>query len=348
MYLLMNYGGIQPVETECFCQFCDASVLEYLSTDMTVLAASISERRRTPLLFSDIEAKGGHAGPLWNLFLSSEDDNVNFGEIQANLSSVEDIIRIISLAGSGSSILSFSGIIYHLVFKAGLSSEGKRCQFALMSSKLLFFIFLGGGMLLRRNPWACKMLAGLTHYALLVSFCHVLWFGVRVARLLWQVNNNMAAVTAENQRDRVNRREVTPLCVVWIGMLVLVASCWSYDQFVSDEIFGYGIDQSCLVNRSGGKLYLIVLPTAAMILGTAGAITVSGVQFFKAQNKMIDRKVFYALLKFLVKLMLFQSLQWIFGVALHFTSNQICKYIFEVLVPFEGIFMAASYFSAQF
>ena len=85
-----------------------------------------------------------------------------------------------------------------------------------------------------------------------------------------------------------------------------------------------------------------------MILGTSAAITFSGIQFFKAQNEMIDRKVFGALLKFLVKLILFQSLQWIFGVALHFTSNEICKYIFEVLVPFEGVFMAASYFSVKF
>ena len=49
-------------------------------------------------------------------------------------------------------------------------------------------------------------------------------------------------------------------------------------------------------------------------------------------------------LVFLAKLLAVQSLQWTFGVVYFFARKHQAKVAFEILVAFEGLFMALSYF----
>ena len=350
-FMLMHFDHMELVSGDCFCQFCEGRARKYLSVDMEVLVNSIIGKMEHPLFYKDIRDDADSKGPLWNLFLAKEngdDDDDNDDDDEEIVSSTDGVMRWVSLTGTSASILSLSCVIVHLVGYEKLGSGGKRCQLGMALSKLLFFAFLGAGVLFRSYFWACKILAGLTHYALLVSFCQVVWFGCRVAAVLWQVNNDMAALAVENQRASVDKKEIITTVVVWIGGFLFVLSCWCFDHFVSDSFFAYGLNESCLVNGGGGRLYFVVVPTAMMIVVTMGTIAFSVVQFLAANNKLVDREIFAKFLKFLGKLVAFQSVQWILGIVLYFTLSQVCKYVFEILVSFEGVYMTISYFWDKF
>ena len=133
--------------------------------------------------------------------------------------------------------------------------------------------------------------------------------------------------------------------LVWLGTLILIVSMWSYDHFIDDTFMGYAKHGYCIPTGDRGILYLVVVPTAIMVLINFGSVIFSEIQFKNAMNQYDNNVMFLKLLKFLCKLVVFQCFQWVFGVVYHFTANTVMKIIFEVLVVFEGLHMAISYFS---
>ena len=136
------------------------------------------------------------------------------------------------------------------------------------------------------------------------------------------------------------------MVLIWVGALALVVALWAYDHFVDDDdaLMKYGRNGHCLLAGKTGKLYFVIVPTATMVFLNVGSTIFSIFQFARAQNKLIGKKGFYKLAKFMGRLVVFQSIQWGFAVIFFFTHNQTCKILLEMLIAYEGVYISISYF----
>ena len=100
----------------------------------------------------------------------------------------------------------------------------------------------------------------------------------------------------------------------------------------------------CIPTGGNGVLYSIVVPTSVLLFVNFGSVIMAVVQYCRAVEQINDMPSFVKLLKFLGKLVFFQSFQWVLGVVFYFTANEAVKITFEVLVVFEGMHLAISYF----
>ena len=335
--LLMHHDRVEAVDSPCFCRHCGPILLPFVTSNMNKIMHMM--RNFQNWLFLENRVNLGHSGFLWSIM---EEASVKRG-MEDHSDRLFGVL-VISLTGSGTSIFFFSSMIVHLTC-TGVISKAKRCQLGIAVSKLAFFLALCGGTAFRRVTVVCKAFALLIHYALLVSFCYVAWYGVQVAHLLWQLNHNMAALTVENREPGLSQREVLLTIGVWIGPLGAVVILWCIEQFSHESPMHYGLEGYCMLTGERGRLFFIALPASIVVTIGVGNLVFSLIQFVKLRDKPMDKEGFFALVKFLMKLIVFQSLQWIFGVIFFFTANSTSKFIFELLVSFDGLLMALSYFS---
>ena len=331
----MNLDNVEAIDGACICQSCSPKVFDYLTTDPSILLKVFTEHDDVTL-----RAGTGTSGELLQLFLPA-----NSAEGKSQPRPWGKVLRIISLSGSGCSVVCLISVIVHKVWDGNVKSGGRRCQLAMFVAKLLFFTSMGCGTLFRQFPIVCQFFSVTTHYAMLVSFGQMVWFGLKVAHLLWQLNHNMAALTVENQRHAINHKEVATFLVIWLGTFFLVFSLWAYDFFVDNTFFQYGKNEMCILTGKNGKLYFVVIPTTMMVILNFGSTIFAVIQYGQTMNQLIDRNAFLKLLKFLSKLVVLQSIQWVFGIVFYFTSSTWSMIVFEVFVVFEGVHMAISYFN---
>ena len=206
-----------------------------------------------------------------------------------------------------------------------------------MVGKLFLFLALIGGSLSRTNPVSCKFFSVLSHWAMCVSFCHMIWFGLMVAYMLWRLKRDMAALNQENQNSDMTKSEMMTFIVIWLGTLFLVISFWFYDTYI-DAVFGYGEYGHCLVTGQLAVKYALVIPSSVMVLFNFGLILFCVILFVQLiENSSDVRK---KLVIFLSRLITLQTCQWAFGLAHYFSEEIALGYIFEVLISFEGSFIA--------
>ena len=122
---------------------------------------------------------------------------------------------------------------------------------------------------------------------------------------------------------------------------------WLLDSFVDDSLFRYGRNRICLLSGNFGKLYLVVVPTTIMVVFNAGCLIFSIIQLSRAWDQRLDKKSFFDYVKFMGKMTVFQSLQWVFGIVYYFASSPIAGMVFEVLVAYEGNFITVFFLVAK-
>ena len=360
--LLMKFGTIEPVDTHCICQHCRETIFPFLSLNME----KISQLQTRPHDFKFFETfqYTSHSGALSELFrarppgsngfhnilVPDKNPNLNFSMISES-SAKNRVSVMVSLSGSGSSIFLLLFVVGHIIRGEGLkSSKARRCQLGIIFAKLFFFLSLCGGMAMRHLYVACQIFSVAVHYTMFASFGHSFWFGWKVARMLWDLNHNMAGVSPENNNNnqRFGFLELVVLLVIWLGSLILVMSLWIYDYVADDSLINYGRNETCYLSGEKGMLYFVVIPASAFVLANILTLLFSIYQFVKIfNNNEVSRDMPSKFALFLGKLIVFQSTQWIFGIVFYLTENEVFALVFEFLVAFEGLFLFISFFSAN-
>ena len=329
LFALMITGGVQATDDpNCICKQCDLEVFAYPAPQLKGIAGLDTDE-----FIIEPTTELIHSGSLSDMFGFKKNN--------------KPISIMISMSGSGSSVMFLALILIFMVKCEGITSTAKRCQMAVIVGKLLFFLAILGGTALRQIMVACKFFSVLFHYSLFVALASKIWLSLKVAHLLWTMNHNFASLSIENQKKDDGKGEIATFIGIWIGILCIVISCWLYDSFIDSSIIGYGLHEICLITGQRGKMYLLVIPTAGIVLLNIGI----GMFSLHQYNNLVKEKAKTGkqFLKFLGRLTAFQSTQWIFGILYYFTGNQYFKYNFEICVAFEGSFlMFSSYLSRMF
>ena len=84
-----------------------------------------------------------------------------------------------------------------------------------------------------------------------------------------------------------------------------------------------------------------------MVVFNAGCLIFSIIQLSRAWDQRLDKKSFFDYVKFMGKMTVFQSLQWVFGIVYYFASSPIAGMVFEVLVAYEGNFITVFFLVAK-
>ena len=147
----------------------------------------------------------------------------------------------------------------------------------------------------------------------------------------------MAALTIEKQNLDVSKAEMVTFIAIWLGTLCLVISCWLHDIYV-DEIFEYGKNGTCLITGESAVLYAYVIPSTITAVFNIGLIVVCIILYVQLLDKKFNFKK--KLMIFLCRLITLQACQWIFGVIHYFLKDISFRYVFEILISFEGLFIA--------
>ena len=342
--VLLHHDRTQVLDSSCFCAECNAQALaKYVLTDMAKIARFVTNYENHYLLIDRVAGKG-FVHTLFQHFPSKSEDN----DAERDGKRKKSTLLAISLSGSGTSLVSLGSIVGHIAWTKGIASKAKRSQLGVVLAKMVFFSALCLGTATRRWAGACVFFALALHYSLLVSFCHMMWFGGQVAFLLWQLNNNMAVLAMENREKTMSKWEIGCIASFWLGPLFLVVALFCVGKFYDDSLVRYGKDDHCLLAGRFGQLYFLVLPSILMVVVNVGSVVFSLVQFCYLWDKPLDTKMLAHLTKVFARLMAFQSVQFVFGILYFFTGNDVIKLFFEFLVSFEGNFIALSYFSRFF
>ena len=347
--LIMHFDRVEAVAADCFCQHCSARMMTYANTRVERLYRFVENFSQVELMKDRNKDVITSSGEVINLFRPPHDDDDNDDDDDNN--GAEEgtgvVLRVASLTGSGASIISLTSVAFHVVFVEGVTSRAKRCQVGILISKWVFYLCLCGGTTGRNVFWACKIFAVLTHYFMLVSFSHMMWFGTQVARMMWLLNSNMAVLSRENWEETRIGVEVLYFLGLWMGPGVLVGAVLCLEHFYDDNLFQYGHGQNCVLSGPSGTLYFVIVPVSVMVLVNVSSLAFSAIQWYKLWDDKMDQSYLTKLIKFFGKLMTFQSFQWILGVVFYWTENEALKYAFEILVAYEGLFIALSYFSGK-
>ena len=339
--VLMHQSSVEVVDSNCLCQNCEQRVFPYVTTDMTRISFMLQNPDK-PFLFAD-HVYGSHSGSLTGMFRSKVDKEEKSPTPEDEQSSV-----IVSPTGGVLSIFFLSIIGWFHLRDDGLKSDAKRCQLGIILAKWLFFVALCGGVAVRNWEKCCVFFAVMVHHAILASFGQVIWFGMKVARLLWYLNHDMGAVSAQNGDKSVTAPEVALFLMIWLGSALAVMGFWAYEKYMETAFFVYGRERDCLMTGEGGRLYFIVVPASIMVVMNLFCMVFSIFQFRHFFNNQASHNMAGKFMGFLGKLIVFQSMQWIFGIVHYFTHDRGSKYAFEALVAFEGLFLFISYFSRKF
>ena len=373
VFVALNKENVTAVnDPKCICEMCDKRIFPYITADMRSLAnlsTSSVHRRFFPVTHYDwwfsltYNNFGGFSNIFSHLRLRAFEDDFyprslisDNGEGPSPDKLVSDLRsmnrstngstddfdkRMISLSGGGTSSLLLLLIIVHMCRKRHRSKRGfssaQRCQVSVLLGKLLLFLAFIGGSALRSNPICCKFFSVFSHWAMYVCFCNMIWFGLKVSYILWCLKRNMAALSVENQNLDMSKAEMVTFVAVWFGTFCLVITFWLYDTY-ANEFFQYGKDGNCLMSGESAVMYAFVIPSSITALFNFGLIAVCLILYIQLIENKFDFKK--KLMIFLCRLITFQACQWIFGVVYYFSGSKIFRYIFEILISFEGLFIA--------
>ena len=350
-YILMQPNRIEVIDAKCFCKFCKKSIYPYLTSATNQIVKYLSSYSG-PLFFTDfpqgvVWENFVHNGALANIFhqqelgfsVQSENDALNINATKERTTFV-----VLSLAGSGSSTVFILAILLHMFFTNGFNTKPRRCQIGIFVGKLIFYFAHCCGTFFKDINVLCKIFAVSVHYGMLASFIHMIWFGIKVSRMIWELNHNMAILHNERQKQKMDVSEVLILLGIWLGSFSFVIGLWAYEQYIDDSLVSYGQKEVCHLTGKMGRLYFVAVPAGIMVILNTGSILFSTCQFIKLFDEKKSQIVWKQFVIFLGKLVVLQSLQWIFGIVYYFTSSTTVGHIFELLVAFEGAFMAISYF----
>ena len=345
-YFLMHKDHVELVDPDCICSHCDGTISSYMTSDMNVIAKLFTDREGY-FLFSHYLRHKGHSGLIANIFESFEipdKDSDSSSSIPVN--KVSAMVGA-SLTGSLSSMVLLALILAHMIKQKSNMSKAKRCQLGIMTGKLTFLAAICGGTAFRKVMILCKFFAITVHFAMLVSFIYMIWYGIQVAQMLWQMNRNMAALSVENRAEKMSCWEIGISIFIWIGALSVVSALVVFDSLAEDSFLRYGENEICLLSGRRGQFYFVVIPTLVMLTANVGSLLVSAVYLKKIWNEPLNKTNVLRLIKFLGKMAIFQSVQFVFGVLYYFSPSDPLKMIFEMLIAYEGLFIALSYFSNQ-
>ena len=213
----------------------------------------------------------------------------------------------------------FLTVILILMYKhKGVSTSARYYQYSTIVAKLLFFTSLCLGSALKINVIACKMVSLLFHFSLIVSLMNMIAFGVKVSSLMSKLNHNMANLTVENQRLFLKGLDIIVLVSLWSGSFIIIILSWLYDYLNSKLFFSFGLNGICKATSNIGILYLIVIPGIVSIIINLLCLIFSIFHYNTILSGGLKKDISVKLISFIIKLVVVQSLQWIFGIAYYF------------------------------
>ena len=255
-----------------------------------------------------------------------------------------------SHAGCFFSLASLCTCIHIFKFRGDFcSSEPKRVQFLLILSKIAFFSTFAVGYYFHAVYSVCKIVGMVLHYTVLVSFASSILFGAKVMTMLLRMKYDMAALAKENRDDRkMSRREVAQYVGIWGSILVSTVLFGVYEFALDGDFFGYGQYEICFITKQKALLYAFVVPTSVTV-GANILTTIISVCLYFSVSKNHPGNTFLAqsILSFFGRLLVFQSVQWIFGIGCYFSSNEVVAFIFSFLTAFEGVFIYIGVFTSK-
>ena len=320
------------------CKYCDAMAL----LSLTYRIGSI-ERYITPP--SSVSLTDGRLVAFFqgsfNCSFFKDCQNANDEWISA------DVHVAISQTGSVISIIVLLLLLFLMSRKSFGKTESKRLQISLIVSKIFFFVSFSLSYLLRNI--ACKLMAILLHFSLILSFSYSITIGVKIALVMWRLKNDLAAMAKENKSDKISKQEVGYQVFIWSFCIVLVGACLGYENLTEEMLFGYDENRFCLTSDEKGWLFLIIIPTAVTLVVNLATIVYSGcsLYFLMASKPLLRTCSVSRLLKFLARMICFQSLQWALGLIFYVSQNETCGLIFEIFGSFEGLMIFCALITSE-
>ena len=193
-------------------------------------------------------------------------------------------------------------------------------------------------------------MAVLLHASLLLTFSYSVTLGLKISLLMWKLKNDVASLSIENKSSGgVTAREASFHGFAWLVCLASVTAIVVYEHTTTDAIFGFGERRVCLATSQKGMLYLIIIPTVVTLLLNIITTVYSGVTLTQLmRSRPLNRDPLVPrLLLFLGRMVSFQSLQWILGLAYYLSKKEIIGLLFEIFGSFEGLVMFCSFITVE-
>ena len=341
--ILVTVGGDILSKLNSVCAACSDSALMHLFVNDYGLLDSILIPENKNSLALD--------GRLSVLFSQGKILNCSAFNVCEKKSQAANHVQIaMSQAGCLFSLASLCTSLHIFKFRGDFcSSEPKRVQFLLILSKIAFFSTFAVGYYFRAIYSICRIVAVVLHFTILISFASSILFGAKVMAMLLRMKYDMAALSMENRDDRkVSWREVVQYFGIWGSILLLVTSFGIYEFALDGDMFGYGCAEICFITKPQALLYALVLPTSVTV-GANILTTIISVCLMLLISKNYSGNITLAqsILNFLGRLLAFQSVQWVVGLAYYFSKNEVVGFIFSFLTAFEGVFIYVGVFTSK-
>ena len=287
------------------------------------------------------------------------DIGVNFTEADMERKSyyqredlTKDVAGIISRVGCILSVISLFAIFFMWRKRNTFcQTEAKRVQFLLILSKMVFFLVFLVGVCLEMIEMACRIVGMILHSTLLLSFSWTILFSVKVLRMMINLKYDMAALAVENKGEKsVKVKEMLQYIVIFFfaiafGVAAGVVEVNNADR--EESFFGYG-DGVCFATTRNSQLFFVVIPTGITTLVNSLMSITSVWLMWQITHDMHDNNASaHSLLAYLFRLLVFQSIQWLFGLIYFFCHNQAVGLIFTFLSSFEGVFTLVAVFTSK-
>ena len=199
---------------------------------------------------------------------------------------------------------------------------------------------------------ACKIVGIILHSTLLLSFTWNILFGMKVLRMMIKLKYDTAAMAVDNKDQKsMGIKEMLQYAAVWIsacgfGVGVGIME-FAITTGANKSFFGYG-NGVCFVSDEKAQLFFVVIPTAITVLVNM-LTTASSVWLMRKITHDLHEEIAtpHSLLTYCSRLMVFQSVQWLFGLIYYWYHSHVVLFIFSFLTSLEGVFIFTAVFTSK-
>ena len=355
------FGVIPDGFMDEICQKCDDLFLTLFTTNTAVTRLYVPDFWHSTMFLS------GHLTVLFDGYVKLNRDLLNcsyYGELCDSddgakgegfrVSSPKKMIPlmtmvVISQCGSLTSIVLMLTLLAVMKRSSNFcKTETRRLQISIIVTKIFFFVTFSLSYPLRKTA-SCRILAGFLHFFLWLSFAFSTILGLKISVIMWKIKNDLASMAFAHKDDRVSVREI----LYNVGAFGLsggaIVTMVVTDFAAEGAIFGFGANHECMTTTEKGILYLLVVPTVVALFVNFTTTFYSGVVLCLVSTSVpcLETAVVSRVLRFLIRMVSFEGLQWIFGLIYFLFNDEIVGLLFIIFGTFEGLFIFCSLILAE-
>ena len=253
-------------------------------------------------------------------------------------------LRYVTFVGFSVSFLALIlTLVIHFIFaELRRPLPGKNLMSFCLALALAQFMWLfGSGD--TDKPTFCTAVAAVIHYLFLVSFACMAIIAFDTHRTF---SSQISIVPGHSINGRnKNIRFLKYTCFAWGLPMLFVAVCLFLDQF-QVVFIGYGNEDVCWLDRSDGKIIVLAVPIASVLLynicafsHTVWAINSARKQTTRVKSARQDQKV---VLKIYLRLVTLMGFTWFFSFGAELIHKALI-YPFVVLTTTQGVFVFVAF-----